>query len=85
MSISEFNPSIGINQLNFRKKFDLVKQVEEVIEPYRANTPELSDIETLKKLFSEKVLHNSPAQIYTATLFKSNAMCGHITETSFHY
>ena len=84
-SITEFNLSIGISQLNFRKKIDLVKQIEEVIEPYRANKPELSVIENLKKLFLAKVLHISPAQVYTATLFNSKATCGHITETSFHY
>ena len=42
--------SINIDQsTELREKNDLLKQIEELIEQYRANTSELSDIETLKK------------------------------------
>ena len=39
-----------MNLLNFQKIFDLIKQIEEIIEPYRANASELSDIEILRRV-----------------------------------
>ena len=35
----------------FQKKFDLIKQIEGIYEPYRAHSSELSDIDILKKFF----------------------------------
>ena len=36
--------------IEFRKKFDLIKQIEEMIKPCRANNAELSDIEIMKNI-----------------------------------
>ena len=41
---------VNAQELKFKKTFDLTKQNEELIEPYRVKKYEISDIEILKKV-----------------------------------
>ena len=54
---------VNVHCTENRKLFDLIKQIEEINEQYRANSSELSDIESLKKILMDITLHNSPLQI----------------------
>ena len=47
------NPEIEPNNnKQFQKMFDLTKQIEELIEPYRANQSEVFDFEILKNVLN---------------------------------
>ena len=59
----EIEPINNDQLTDFQKMLDLIKQIEELIEPYRAHNSELSDIEILKKFFTDIMLLNSPVQI----------------------
>ena len=42
--------TVNDQSIEFQKMFDLIKQKEEISEPYRAKNSELSDIQILKKV-----------------------------------
>ena len=50
VNISE-NEQVNARSNDFQKKFDVIQKIEEIIEKYQANVFEISDIETLKKVF----------------------------------
>ena len=52
-SMRKINSEIEPNKdqsTEFQEKFDLVKQIEELFQPYRSNKSELSDTERLKEV-----------------------------------
>ena len=48
--------------MEFQETFDLVKEIEEIREPCRANSCEIVDIDILKNFFMDTTLHILPVQ-----------------------
>ena len=89
MSHLKLNLPKMINQLNCNKCFNLSKQIEEINEPYQANTIALSDSEILKGVlqgYHAAYFSNTKLQFSlkkNLILFWWSAMCCDFTEKSF--